>query len=57
MAQNRVLSIVIPAYNEANTIVTLLNKVASVDLIDNVVKEIIIVNDCSADNKYRSNCL
>lgn len=50
MTHNKILSIVIPAYNEANTIVTLLNKVASVDLIDNIVKEIIIVNDCSVDN-------
>lgn len=49
MTQNKVLSIVIPAYNEANTILALLNKVASVDLIDNIVKEIIIVNDCSID--------
>lgn len=44
------LSIVIPAYNEAKTIHLILNKVLSVELIDNIQKEIIIVNDCSTDN-------
>ena len=43
------LSILIPAYNEEATITLILNKVLEVDLRDNVVKEIIIVNDCSKD--------
>jgi glycosyltransferase involved in cell wall biosynthesis len=43
------LSIVIPAYNEANTIHLILNKVGEVALIDQIDKEIIIVNDCSTD--------
>lgn len=43
------LSIVIPAYNEANTIHLILNKLKQVTLINNISKEIIIVNDCSTD--------
>lgn len=43
------LSIIIPAYNEAATIHLILNKVIAVNLIDNIEKEIIIVNDCSKD--------
>ncbi len=44
------LSIIIPTYNEEITILTILNKVKSVELIDNISKEIIVVNDCSSDN-------
>jgi glycosyltransferase involved in cell wall biosynthesis len=44
------LSIIIPAYNEGNTIHLILNKIKSVKLIDNIQKEIIIVNDCSKDH-------
>ena len=43
------LSIVIPAYNEANTIHLILGKINNVILIHNIEKEIIIVNDCSTD--------
>lgn len=44
------LSIVIPAYNEGPTIHFILDKVEHVQLINNLQKEIIIVNDCSKDN-------
>ena len=44
-----VLSIVIPAYNEDKTISDILDKVCSVNLIDNIKKELIVVNDCSKD--------
>lgn len=43
------LSIVIPAYNEANTIHLILNKIKSVKLVNDIKKELIIVNDCSTD--------
>jgi glycosyltransferase involved in cell wall biosynthesis len=43
------LSIIIPAYNEERTIQSILEKVRMVELIGNVNKEIIIVNDCSKD--------
>jgi glycosyltransferase involved in cell wall biosynthesis len=54
------LSIVIPAYNEGKTIHLILDKVKAVELINNIHKEIIIVNDCSKDDtelavaRYRS---
>ncbi len=44
------LSIIIPAYNEENTIKFILDKIKKVELIENVTKEIIIVDDCSSDN-------
>ncbi|HWD88366.1 MAG TPA: glycosyltransferase family 2 protein [Mucilaginibacter sp.] len=44
------LSIIIPAYNEGNTIHLILDKIKSVELPGNIQKEIIIVNDCSKDN-------
>jgi glycosyltransferase involved in cell wall biosynthesis len=43
------LSIIIPAYNEEKTIARMLQKVADVRLINNIGKEIIVVNDCSKD--------
>ena len=54
------LSIIIPAYNEGNTIHLILDKVKAVELSGNIKKEIIIVNDCSTDhteeaiNNYKS---
>lgn len=50
MSSSPVLSIIIPAYNEAKTIHLILNKILAVNLINNVRKEVIIVNDCSTDN-------
>ncbi|MFN3951649.1 MAG: glycosyltransferase family 2 protein [Thermaurantimonas sp.] len=46
----RLLSIVMPVYNEGKTIHNILNRIRKVELIDGVQKEIIIVNDCSTDN-------
>lgn len=48
--QIKKLSIVIPAYNEGRTIHLILDKVKQVQLVQNIEKEIIIVNDCSKDN-------
>ena len=44
------LSIIIPAYNEGNTIHLILDKIKNVNLINDIEKEIIIVNDCSSDH-------
>lgn len=44
------LSIIIPAYNEGATIHLILDKIAHVTLLNEIEKEIIIVNDCSKDN-------
>ncbi|HNZ44069.1 MAG TPA: glycosyltransferase family 2 protein [Bacteroidales bacterium] len=43
------LSVLIPAYNEEKTISAVLDKVLSVSLINNITKEIIVINDCSRD--------
>jgi len=43
------LSIIIPAYNEERTIQDILDKIAEVTLIEELAKEIIIINDCSTD--------
>ncbi len=45
-----VLSIIIPAYNEGNTIHLILDKVKAVKMVNAIEKEIIIVNDCSKDH-------
>jgi len=44
------ISIIIPAYNEEATISIIVNKLIDLALIDNIKKEIIIINDCSTDN-------
>jgi len=44
------LSVVIPAYNEERTIKKLISNVIKVQLIKDIEKEIIIVNDASTDN-------
>lgn len=46
----KTLSIIIPAYNEANTIHLILDKVKAVQLNGEIKKQIIIVNDCSKDD-------
>ena len=44
------ISIIVPAYNEAATITLILDKLVNLSLINNIKKEVIIVNDCSTDN-------
>lgn len=46
----KVLSIIIPAYNEEDTIVEILDRVFSVQLIEGIQMEVIVVNDNSQDN-------
>jgi glycosyltransferase involved in cell wall biosynthesis len=43
------LSIIIPVYNEEKSVHLILDKVLSVELINGIEKELIIVNDCSTD--------
>ncbi len=45
----KTLSILIPVFNEARTVRKLLERVSSVDLIDGVTKQLVVVNDCSTD--------
>lgn len=49
MENFRKLSIIIPAYNEARTIHNILNRIKKVKLINDIEKELIIVNDFSTD--------
>lgn len=44
------LTVVVPAYNEGQTIHRILDKIKTVVLINDIQKEIVIVNDCSTDN-------
>lgn len=50
MFEIKKLSIVIPAYNEAETIHLILDKVRDVELVNDIQKEFIVVNDCSNDD-------
>ncbi len=43
------LSVVIPAFNETATIHLILDKIRQVELISNLEKEVIVVDDCSTD--------
>tara|TARA_Y100000589_G_scaffold111082_1_gene105576 strand:- start:23 stop:751 length:729 start_codon:yes stop_codon:yes gene_type:complete len=54
MQDIKLLSIVIPAYNESDTIHLILDKVRGVELVNNIDKEVLIVNDCSKDNTEES---
>jgi len=47
----RLLSIIIPAYNEENTLKDIVETVSGVPL--SLQKEILIVDDCSSDNTFR----
>lgn len=44
------LSIVIPCYNEEKTVHLILDKVINTKMVNDIKKELIIVNDCSRDN-------
>lgn len=47
------LSILIPVYNEAGTIETLLNKVLAAPLPGNMTRQLVIVNDASTDGSEK----
>jgi glycosyltransferase involved in cell wall biosynthesis len=47
---NKKISIIIPAFNEQNTVQLILNKIKEVQLIEEIEKEVIIVDDFSSDN-------
>ena len=44
------ISIIVPAFNEESTITIIADKLLNLYLVNNIKKEIIIVNDCSTDN-------
>lgn len=45
----KTLSIIIPAFNEEATIYQILDKVSEVNLMNDLEKEILIIDDCSSD--------
>jgi glycosyltransferase involved in cell wall biosynthesis len=45
----KILSIVMPVFNEAETVAVTLNKIKLVELQNNIKKQLVIVNDCSTD--------
>lgn len=47
--ENKVLSIIIPSYNEEGSVTSILEKLLKVELYGNIGKELVIVNDCSND--------
>ena len=50
---SKVLSVIIPLYNEEKSIVKILDKVISTKLPHNTGREIIIVNDASTDDSKK----
>ncbi len=50
--QPKVLSIIIPVYNEEKTIHMILDKIQEVELIGGLEKEIVMVDDQSSDNSW-----
>lgn len=49
MKSVKTLSIIVPAYNEEATIEVILDSLRKVTLINDISKEVIVVNDCSSD--------
>jgi len=50
----KTLSIIIPAYNEERTIHLILDKVRTVELVNGIRKEVVIVNDGSKDGTVQA---
>jgi len=48
-AKLRKLSVIVPVYNERNTVVEVLRRMRSVELADGIEREIIVVDDGSSD--------
>lgn len=46
------LSIIIPAYNEENTLADIIESVMNVELENNIIKELIVVDDHSSDGTW-----
>ena len=55
------LSIIVPVYNEVNTLEIIIKKLVNLNLYNNIKKEIIIIDDFSTDGsveiieKYQNN--
>jgi len=49
----KTLSILVPAYNEENTIIEVLNELKHLKLDYNISTEILVIDDCSKDNTVK----
>ena len=49
------ISIIIPVYNEENTVFSILLKIKEVRLLNEIQKEIIIIDDYSNDRTQKNN--
>jgi len=54
MIDIKTLSIIIPTYNEAATVHLILDKIKAVSLLNDIAKELIIINDFSTDNTKKA---
>ena len=52
--ESKKLSIVIPAFNEGKTIHKILDKIKTVELLNGIQKEILVINDFSSDDTAES---
>lgn len=46
------LSIIIPVFNEENTVLRILEILKRIKLINDITKEFVLVDDCSSDNSF-----
>lgn len=44
------LSVIIPVFNEEKTVYNVIQRILSVNLMENISKELVIINDCSTDD-------
>ena len=51
---NKKLSIIVPIFNERNTLETIIKKLVKLKLYNNIKKEIIIIDDCSTDGSVNT---
>jgi glycosyltransferase involved in cell wall biosynthesis len=47
--KSQVLSIIVPAFNEEATIKSILSRIGSVELMGDIGKEVLVIDDCSTD--------
>ena len=51
---NKKLSIIVPIFNERNTLEIIIKKLVKLKLYNNIKKEIIIIDDCSTDGSVNT---